>query len=136
MAIISNPAHSTYPTILEEQLTMEDEDDIEIIIPDVTDFEKEILIEWASNQESMTLMDLINILFDRMKNANGHSFWDRLKNLDFTEDNGLHNNIMVKILVTYYCRMIDAKNNIETNTTPKLVSAWNEFKQYYFQITD
>ena len=120
---------------IDEQIQQDVGDDQPIIWPEMTDFEKEIIIEWGSNENTMNLNSLIKILHKKMHETTGLSFYDKLKNMDFTIQNGkLESNIMIKILAVSYCRHLDFKNGIETQTTPKLVECWNEFKSHYLNI--
>lgn len=103
-----------------------------IIWSEMTDLEKEILSEWAENTNSLNLDILIKVLHQKMKQTEGHSFYDKLQNMDFTRPNGnLIENIMVGILVVSYCRLLDINDGKETNTTPKLIELWNDFKSSY-----
>lgn len=120
---------------IDEQIQQDVGDEQPIIWPEMTEFEKEIIIEWGSNENTMNLCTLIEILHKKMHETAGFSFYDKLKNMDFTIQNGkLDSNIMIKILAVSYCRHLDFKNGIETETTPKLVECWNEFKSHYLNM--
>lgn len=106
-----------------------------IIWPEMTDLEKDIIREWGTDINSMNLHNLITILLQKIKQTEGASFCDKLLNMNFTKPNGsLFENIMVQILTVSYCRIIDNKDGITTQTTPKLIELWGKFKNYYFQI--
>jgi len=141
---LGNNSLFTQPIIPENPEQVDDDNQVEveeidnldpIILPEMTELEKEIMREWASDTDSMNLLSLINILHEKLQQAQGFSFYDKLKNMDFTKPDGkLYNNIMAKILTVSYCRYLDNKNGIETQTTPKLVELWNNFESHYFQI--
>jgi hypothetical protein len=120
----------------ENQVDVEDIDNLDPVVwPEMTDLEKEIMREWASDTNSMNLHNLINILHEKLNHVQGFSFYEKLKNMDFTKPDGeLVNNIMAKILTVSYCRYLDHKNGVETQTTSKLIELWNDFQSHYFQI--
>jgi len=140
---IGNDSLFTQPIIPENnevdddnQVEVEDIDNLDPVVwPEMTDLEKEIMCEWASDTNSMNLHNLINILHEKLNQVQGFSFYEKLKNMDFTKPDGeLVNNIMAKILTVSYCRYLDHKNGVETQTTSKLIELWNDFQSHYFQI--
>ena len=106
-----------------------------IIWPEMTNLEKEIITEWATDIDSLNLMNLIKILHKKLSEYEGYSFHEKLMNMDFTKPNGkLFENVMIKILTVSYCKVLDKEGVDQKELNSKLVELWGEFTQYYMQI--
>ena len=106
-----------------------------IIWPKMTNLEKEIITEWATDIDSLNLLNLIEVLHKKLSECEGYSFHEKLMNMDFTKPNGkLFENIMIKILTVSYCKVLDKEGVDQKELNSKLVELWGEFKQYYMQI--
>lgn len=106
-----------------------------IIWPEMTNLEKEIITEWATDIDSLNLMNLIRVLHKKLNECEGYSFHEKLMNMDFTKPNGkLFENIMIKILTVSYCKVLDKEGVDQKELNSKLVELWGEFTQYYMQI--
>ena len=106
-----------------------------IIWPKMTDLEKQIITDWATDVDSINLLNLIKVLHKKLNECDGISFNDKLLNMDFTKPNGnLFENIMAQILTVSYCKMLDVEKVDEKKLNTKLVELWNNFKSYYMQI--
>lgn len=106
-----------------------------VIWPEMTNLEKEIITEWGTDIDSLNLLNLINVLHKKLNEYEGHSFNDKLMNMDFTKPNGkLFNNIMVQILAVSYCKFLDTEKANQEKLNTKLVELWGKFTLYYMQI--
>ena len=119
--------------------------------PPMTDFEVEVLKEWSQeipeNANNFTLINLLKILQRHLQQAEGHSFNDKLNNLDFTASP--YENVFGNLLLFAYLRILvkrDNENSVHlteeekqqkySHVVNKLVETWNYFVDMYTPCSD
>ena len=109
--------------------------------PPMTKFEKICVLEWGKNDDSdLNVVTLYDILKRHVNNAEGHTYTDRIKNLDFTPINGnVFNNPFVQILTIFHIKRINYKDkdkdiekyeSMNKDINKNIVKFWNELLDY------
>ena len=110
--------------------------------PPMTEIEKTFMFEWSEYSDSeLNIVSLINILTKHLNRAEGFTYVDKIKNLNFTPINGsVYNNPFVQILTIMYIRNTlendKEKMDVEKYEEEKkeinknIIKFWNELVEY------
>ena len=109
--------------------------------PPMTELEKNCILEWGENGDfDLNVVKLYNILKRHLNNAEGHTYTDRIKSLDFTViDGNVFNNPFVQILTMFYLKQINYKNkekdiekyeSMNEDINKNIVKFWNQLLDY------
>ena len=109
--------------------------------PPMTELEKNCILEWSENGDfELNVEKLYNILKRHLNNAEGHTYTDRIKSLDFTViDGNVFNNPFVQILTMFYLKQINYKNkekdiekyeSMNEDINKNIVKFWNQLLDY------
>jgi len=105
------------------------------IFPPMTDFEKNCMIEWGENNE-LNVMSLVNVFSKHINNADGHTYTQKIKNLDFTIiNNNFYYNPFVQILTIFYMKQTIEKDDPDydknqTHFNNLIMKFWGELLDY------
>jgi len=111
------------------------------IFPPMTDIERMCMLEWGENGNlDLDVITLYNILKKHLNNAEGNSYTDRIKSLNFTVVNGtVFNNPFVQILTMFYIKQInkndkekdiDKCERMDKDIDNNIVKFWNQLLDY------
>ena len=91
--------------------------------PPMTDYEKRCMIKWGENDiTKLNVISLVNVFIDDINNAEGVTYMDKIKSLDFTiVNNNICYNPFVQILSMFYLKQTLNSNEPQYNQ-----------KQHYF----
>lgn len=109
--------------------------------PPMTELEKNCILEWGENGDfDLNVVKLYNILKRHLNNAEGHTYTDRIKSLDFTViDGNVFNNPFVQILTMFYMKQINYKDkekdiekyeSMNEDINKNIVKFWNQLLDY------
>ena len=109
--------------------------------PPMTELEKNCILEWGENGDfDLNVVKLYNILKRHINNAEGHTYTDIIKSLDFTViDGNVFNNPFVQILTMFYMKQINYKDkekdiekyeSMNEDINKNIVKFWNQLLDY------
>ena len=109
--------------------------------PPMTELEKNCILEWGENGDfDLNIVKLYNILKRHLNNAEGHTYTDIIKSLDFTViDGNVFNNPFVQILTMFYMKQINYKDkekdiekyeSMNEDINKNIVKFWNQLLDY------
>tara|TARA_Y100000389_G_scaffold32598_1_gene27705 strand:- start:833 stop:1240 length:408 start_codon:yes stop_codon:yes gene_type:complete len=111
------------------------------IFPPMTDIETKCMLEWGENGDlDLNVTTLYNILKKHLNNAEGHTYTDRIKSLNFTVVNGsVFNNPFVQILTMFYLKQVNYKDkekdiekyeSMNEDINKNIIKFWNQLLDY------
>jgi len=111
------------------------------IFPPMTEIETTCMLEWGENGDlDLNVITLYNILKRHLNNAEGHTYTDRIKSLNFTVVNGnVFNNPFVQILTMFYLKQVNYKDKekdiekyerMNKDINENIAKFWNQLLDY------